>query len=285
MVKIISDSTCDLSHELLDKYDISILPLHILLGEEEYEDGQNITIQEIYDWSEAHKDTPKTSAPSIDRAIELFEPYVKKGDEIVCFSISGSMSSSGNIMRMAAEQLEVESSIHVIDSQNLSTGIGLLVVEAAAMAREGRAAEEIVQRMEELIPRVRASFVVDTLTYLHRGGRCSGLAAMAGGALKLHPRIQVTDGAMQSAKKYRGSMDKVIMSYVKDMEEDLKAASRTRVFITHSGCDREIVEQVRKYLEGLHIFSEIWETRAGGVVSSHCGPGTLGVLFIDSRER
>lgn len=282
MVKIISDSTCDLSKELLDKYDISILPLHILLGENEYEDGMDITIEEIYDWSEAHKETPKTSAPSIERTVELFEPYVKNGDEIVCFSISGTMSASGNIMRMAAEQLEAESSIHVIDSQNLSTGIGLLVVEAAAMAKEGRTADEIVDKMDELIPRVRASFVVDTLVYLHRGGRCSGLAAMAGGALKLHPRIQVVDGVMQSAKKYRGSMDKVILSYVKDMEEELKMADRTRVFITHSGCSREIVEQVRQYLKDLDVFSEIWETRAGGVVSSHCGPGTLGVLFIAS---
>ena len=284
MVKIISDSTCDLCQELLEKYDISILPLHILLGEEEYEDGRNITIDQIYEWSEAHKDTPKTSAPSIDRTIEVFEPYVKKGNEIVCFSISGSMSASGNIMRMAAEQLEAEDSIHVIDSQNLSTGIGLLVVEAAAMAKEGRSADEIVKRMDELIPRVRASFVVDTLVYLHRGGRCSGLAAMAGGALKLHPRIQVVDGAMQSARKYRGSIDKAIMAYVRDMEEDLKNADRTRVFITHSGCDREIVEQVREYLKELDIFSEIWETRAGGVVSSHCGPGTLGVLFIASAN-
>ena len=284
MVKIISDSTCDLSGELLEKYDISILPLHILLGEEEYEDGRNITIEEIYDWSESHKETPKTSAPSIDRAVELFEPYIKQGNEIVCFSISETMSSSGNIMRMAAEQMEAERSIHVIDSQNLSTGIGLLVVEAAIMAKEGKTAEEIVQRMEELIPRVRASFVVDTLVYLHRGGRCSGLAAMAGGALKLHPRIQVVDGVMQSGKKYRGSMDKVILSYVKDMEEELKAADRSRVFITHSGCSKEIVEQVRQYLEGLDIFSEIWETRAGGVVSSHCGPGTLGVLFIASAS-
>lgn len=282
MVKVISDSTCDLSKELLEKYDISILPLHILLGEDEYEDGRDITIEEIYEWSEAHKETPKTSAPSIERTIELFEPYIKKGDEIVCFSISGTMSSSGNIMCMAAEQLEAESSIHVIDSQNLSTGIGLLVVEAAAMAKEGRTSEEIVKRMEELIPRVRASFVVDTLVYLHRGGRCSGLAAMAGGALKLHPRIQVVDGVMQSAKKYRGSIEKVILSYVKDMEEDLKAADATRVFITHSGCDKEIVEQVRQYLKGLNVFDEIWETRAGGVVSSHCGPGTLGVLFIAS---
>lgn len=284
MVKVISDSTCDLSHELLEKYDISILPLHILLGEEEYEDGRNITIEEIYDWSEAHKETPKTSAPSTDRAIELFEPHIKQRNEIVCFSISGTMSASGNIMRMAAEQMEAENSIHVVDSQNLSTGIGLLVVEAAIMAKDGRTAKEIVQRMEELIPRVRASFVVDTLVYLHRGGRCSGLAAMAGGALKLHPRIQVTDGVMQSGKKYRGSMDKVILSYVKDMEEELKTADRSRVFITHSGCSKEIVEQVRQYLEGLDIFSEIWETRAGGVVSSHCGPGTLGVLFIASAS-
>lgn len=282
MVKVISDSTCDLSKELLEKYDISILPLHILLGGDEYEDGRDITIEEIYEWSEAHKETPKTSAPSIERTIELFEPYVKKGDELVCFSISGTMSASGNIMRMAAEQLEAESSIHVIDSQNLSTGIGLLVVEAAAMAKEGRTSEEIVERMEELIPRVRASFVVDTLVYLHRGGRCSGLAAMAGGALKLHPRIQVVDGVMQSAKKYRGSIEKVILSYVKDMEEDLKTADGTRVFITHSGCDKEIVEQVRQYLKDLNVFAEIWETRAGGVVSSHCGPGTLGVLFIAS---
>lgn len=282
MTKIISDSTCDLSQELLDKYEISILPLHILLGGEEYEDGRDITIEEIYEWSEAHKETPKTSAPSIDRAVEVFEPYVKAGDEIVSFSISGSMSASGNIMRMAAQQLDAEDTIHVIDSQNLSTGIGLLVVAAAAMAKEGKTAAEIVPKIEDLIPRVRASFVVDTLVYLHRGGRCSGLAAMAGGALKLHPRIQVTGGAMQSGKKYRGSMDKVILSYVKDMEEDLKAAERTRVFITHSGCDREIVEKVREYLKDLDIFSEIWETRAGGVVSSHCGPGTLGVLFIAS---
>lgn len=282
MVKVISDSTCDLCGELLEKYDISILPLHILLGEAEYEDGRDISIEEIYEWSETHKDTPKTSAPSLDRAVGLFGPYIKKGDEIIAFSISGSMSSSGNIMRMAAAQLEAESSIHVIDSRNLSTGIGLLVVQAAAMAKEGRPAEEIVRKMEELIPRVRASFVVDTLVYLHRGGRCSGLAAMAGGALKLHPRIQVVDGAMQSGRKYRGRMDKVIMSYARDMEEELKGADSARAFITHSGCNGEIVEQVRKYLESLGVFREIWVTRAGGVISSHCGPGTLGVLFIAS---
>ncbi len=140
--------------------------------------------------------------------------------------------------------------------------------------------EKITTAIEAIRPKVRASFVVDTLTYLHRGGRCSAVAALAGGMLKLHPRIVVVDGAMDASKKYRGKLGSVILSYTKDMEEDLKNAVPDRVFITHSGCDREIVEAVRSYLESLGIFDEILETRAGGVVSSHCGPGTLGVLFI-----
>ena len=148
------------------------------------------------------------------------------------------------------------------------------------MAQAGKSAAEIVAVIEELKPRVRASFVVDTLVYLHRGGRCSGLAAMAGGVLKLHPRIAVESGKMGAGKKYRGKLPHVVMEYVKDMEEDLKAAKPERVFITHSGCDREIVQEVYDYLEGLNVFGEILETRVGSVVSSHCGPGTLGVLFI-----
>ena len=200
---------------------------------------------------------------------------------MVCFSISDEMSASGSVMRLAAGELEAEDLIHVVNSANLSTGIGLLVVEAAIMAREGADGETIVRRMEELKPLVRASFVVDTLVYLHRGGRCSGLAALAGGALKLHPRILVEDGKMKPGKKYRGNINKVIMSYATDMEEDLKRAKKDRVFITHSACDTAVVEEVRQYLKSLNHFDEILETMAGGVVSSHCGPGTLGVLFIE----
>ena len=280
MVKIISDSTCDLSPELLARYEIDILPLHILLGDHEFEDGKNITPDQIYAWSDANKTTPKTSAPAMADAIELFRPYVTAGREIVCFSISSSMSTSGNVMRLAAEELGASGQITVIDSANLSTGIGLLVVEAAIMAKKNRTASEIVSEIEKLKPNVRASFVVDTLTYLYRGGRCNAVAAMAGGVLKLHPKIVVEDGAMNASKKYRGKIASVILSYVKDMEKDLKNARQERVFITHSGCDREIVETVRTYLKNLGIFEEILETRAGGVVSSHCGPGTLGVLYI-----
>lgn len=284
MVKIIADSTCDLSKDLLEKYEIGILPLHILLGEKEYLDGVNITPREIYEWSDAHGATPKTSAPSQEAAMELLKPYADQGREIVCFSISAEMSTSGNVMRMAAEELGCSELVRVVDSANLSTGIGHLVMEAAIMAKDGADARTIVKRMEELKPLVRASFVVDTLAYLYRGGRCSGLAAMAGGVLKLHPRIVVEDGKMRPGKKYRGQLNKVILSYVKDMEEDLKQAKKDRVFITHSGCDRELVEAVRSYLASLNRFDEILETVAGGVISSHCGPGTLGVLFISEEN-
>lgn len=229
-----------------------------------------------------HGTTPKTSAPALDRAMELLRPYVEEGREVVCFSISEDMSTSANVMRLAAEELDGSHLVTVIDSANLSTGIGLLVIEAAIMAQEGMHAQEIVRRIEELKPLVRASFVVDTLVYLHRGGRCSGLAAIAGGALKLHPKIVVEDGRMKPSRKYRGRMDKVLMDYVRDMDKDLKNARKDRVFITHSGCSNEIIEMIRDYLQGLNVFDEILVTRAGGVISSHCGPGTLGVLFISA---
>ena len=280
MVKIISDSTCDLSPELITRYNIDILPLHILLGEDEYEDGKTITPEQIFAWSDEHKTTPKTSAPSLEDAIHIFRPYIEDGHEIICFSISGSMSTSGNVMRLAADELEASDRIHVVDSANLSTGIGLLVIEAAIMAANGSSVADILSQMEALKPKVRASFVVDTLTYLYRGGRCNAVAAMAGGVLKLHPKIVVENGAMDATKKYRGKIKAVIMSYVKDMEDDLKSARPDRVFITHSGCDSSTVDSVRTYLNSLGIFHEILETRAGGVISSHCGPGTLGVLFI-----
>lgn len=280
MIKIISDSTCDLSKDLLKKYNVDILPLHIHLGEEEYQDGVTITPDEIYTWADANNTTPKTSAASMIEVIDMFEPYIKNGDEIICFSISSSMSANHNVMRLAAEDMEAEDKIHIIDSANLSTGIGLLVIEAAIMAQEGKSADEIVAKIEELKPLVSASFVVDTLTYLHRGGRCSSVAALAGGVLKLHPKIVVENGKMDANKKYRGKINSVIMSYAKEMEEDLKNAKKDRVFITHSGCDESILNDVHAYLESLNVFDEILTTRAGSVISSHCGPGTLGVLFI-----
>jgi DegV family protein with EDD domain len=280
MVRVVSDSTCDLSPQLVERYGISIIPLHILLGEKEYEDGIDIDPDKIYKWSDDNKTTPKTSAPSMETVISTLKPLLDDGNELVCFAISEDMSTSANVMRLAADELDAAEKVYVIDSMNLSTGIGLLVIEAAIMANAGKDASYIVDKIEALRPMVRASFVVDTLVYLYRGGRCSGLSAMVGSALKLHPMITVVNGKMIAGKKYRGNLSKVITNYSRDLEEELRHAKKDRVFITHSGCDRETIDSVREYLEGLDIFNEVLETRAGGVVSSHCGPGTLGVLFI-----
>ncbi|MCI9082389.1 MAG: DegV family protein [Lachnospiraceae bacterium] len=280
MVKILSDSTCDLSQELLEKYSINILPLHVLLGEKDYKDGVDITPEKIFSWSDKNKTTPKTAAPTIEDAVECMRPLLEQENELLCFAISESMSASLNVMRLAGEELEASDRVFTIDSQNLSTGIGLLIIEAACMAEAGMEAAEIAEKLQELKPRVRSSFVIDTLTYLHRGGRCSSMAALAGGMLKLHPKIVVQNGKMEVSKKYRGSLPKVVKSYVQDLEPELRNARPTRVFITHSCCAPELVKEVLDDLEQLSVFQEIIETRAGSVISSHCGPGTLGVLFI-----
>ena len=283
MVRIFSDSTCDLSDELLKRYDITLLPLYIILGEEQFKDRVNITPKEIFKWSDEHKTTPKTSAASLEDIVEKIKPVLDAGDEIIAFSISLEMSNMGNVIRLAAQSLDAEDRVHYIDSRNLSTGIGHLVIEAAEMARQGMNAPLIVDRINKLIPKVRASFVVDTLTYLHRGGRCGGLAALAGSVLKLHPKILVKDGIMGAGKKYRGKYSDIILNYTKDMEAELRRAKPERVFVTHSPCDRDVVKKVCRYLEDLGHFGEVLETDAGGVVSSHCGPGTLGVLYIEGE--
>lgn len=284
-VSIIADSTCDLSEELLERYHIDTFPLHIHLGEKEYLDGVNITPEDIYSWSDENKATPKTSAISPLEAQECLKKHLATAQEVICFCISEEMSSCSSVMNMAAIEIGMENRVFVIDSASLSTGIGLQIIEAAIMAEEGMTGKQIVDRVKEIQPFVRASFVVDTLTYLYRGGRCSGLAAMAGSTFKLHPYISVIDGKMKPGKKYRGRMEKVIGDYVRDLKPALANAQPERVFITHSGCEEKIINLVKKELEELHHFHEILVTRAGSVISSHCGPGTLGVLFIAGEEK
>lgn len=279
-IRITADSTCDLSESLLQKYEISILPLNIVLDMKSYSDGEEISPDEIYVWSEKMHKTPKTAAVAYDRALEMASAFQKNGDEMIFFGISESMSTTCNVMRMVKEELNY-TGMYVIDSQNLSTGIGLQVLRAAELAAQGLAAQEIVTQIEQERGRVRASFVVERLDYLAMGGRCSSVVALFGGKLKLKPRIEVTDGKMEAGKKYRGNQDKVILKYVQDMEMQLRQADPHRIFITHSGCEAAVIRSVEEYLKGLHHFEEILITRAGGVISSHCGPGTLGVLFYE----
>lgn len=279
-VRIVADSTCDLSRELIEKYDITVVPLCIVLDDKTYFDGEDITPDEIYAWSDAHNATPKTAAVPFDRIADAFRTAAAEGGDVIFFGISSDMSTTCNVARIVAED-EGFTRVFVIDSKNLSTGIGLQVIRAAELAADGRSAEEIVADIEAARGLVRASFVVDDLTFLARGGRCSSFARTAANILNLHPEIVVKDGKMGATKKYRGKMRGVLADYVDDLIPALKNADPRRVFITHSGCDSEIIDIVKSKLESLDIFDEILITRAGGVISSHCGPSTLGVLFYE----
>ena len=282
-VKIVADSTCDLSADLIEKYDITIIPLCIVMGENSYFDGIETTPEEIYKWADANKTTPKTAAVTIDNAASLLKPFMDEGREIVFFGISSQMSTTCNVVRLIGEEAGYDK-LHVIDSQSLSTGIGLQVLYAARLSMAGESAASIVEKAEKRRSAVSASFVIDTLTYLSRGGRCNSVTALLANTLKLKPEIVVKDGAMIVAKKYRGQLGSVLLKYAKDQEEALLVADKNCVFITHSGCSDDIVEPVKEYLESLSHFENIYVTRAGGVVSSHCGPGTLGVLYYTDGE-
>lgn len=279
MAKIIisSDSTSDLGAELVAKYGISIIPLGITLGTNVYRDGVDITPDEVYAHHAKTGELPKTTASNVGECIDYFTDLTKDGDAVIHFSISSAMSSTYNNTRMAALEFE---NVYVIDAQNLSTGSGLLVLAAAEMAQDGMEAQAIVDKIGELIPCVDASFVIDSLEYLHKGGRCSALAMMGANLLKLKPCIEVKNGSMGVGKKYRGLYGRVLAEYVDERLQNVDDIDTSRVFVTHAGCDEEIVNAVFEQVKAKGIFDEVLLTRAGCTVSSHCGANTLGVLFI-----
>lgn len=279
-IVIAADSTSDLSAELKKEYDIQVLPLCIVLDERSYNDGVDITTDEIIKWSDDNKTTPKTAAPGIDIAIDFLKPFAEAGDDVIYLGISEDMSTTCNVLRLAASELDYDR-LFVINSMNLSTGIGIQVLKAADMVREGKSTEEIVETITNDRTKIRASFVVDTLTFLARGGRCSSVSALLANTLSLKPRIEVSMGKMGVTQKYRGKYKKVILSYAQEMEAELLKADPKRVFVTHSKIDPEIAQSVVEYLKSLNYFEEVLETDAGGVITSHCGPGTLGVLYCE----
>ena len=279
MSKIIisSDSTCDLSAELKEKYGIKIIPLGVTLGTDVYRDGVDITPDDIYAHHAKTGELPKTTATNVGEGIEYFEELKKDGDAIIHFTISATMSSTYNNSCMAAEEFD---NVYVIDAANLSTGSGLLVLAAAEMAQQGMEAAQIVEEIEKLKPCVDASFVIDSLEYLHKGGRCSTLAMMGANLLKLKPCIEVKNGSMGVGKKYRGMYGRVLAEYVEERLQNVDDIDTTRVFVTHAGCNDDIVNAVVEQVKAKGIFDEVLLTRAGCTVSSHCGANTLGVLFI-----
>ena len=277
-IKILSDSTCDLSKEIIDEYGIAILPLQVNLGNESRFDCVDIQPDEIYAWADANNKTPTTSAPAPESVYNFFKQYADEYD-IIAFTISSEMSSTYQTFVNVAEEFS-DSKITVIDSLNLSTGIGLQIVTAAEMIKNGADYDSVVARINEIIPKVRAGFVGEDVLFLHKGGRCSALAAFGATALKLRPTLKVVDGFIKVDKKVRGDIRSATMKYATGLESDILAADEEVVFITHSGTDQVIIDDIYAYVSGLNKFKKIYVTRAGCVVSSHCGAGTLGVLFI-----
>lgn len=277
-IQLVADSTCDLSPALIEKYHVAIIPLCIVMDDKSYYDGEQITPVEIYEWSNTNRRTPKTAAVSYERALQTLKPFMENGDEILFFGISEQMSTTCNILRLIKGDLDYDK-LYIIDSMNLSTGIGLQILYAAELIAEGKDIQEIIERVEQRRGKVRASFVVENLTYLARGGRCSTATALLANTIRLKPQIVVEKGAMRVAKKFRGKQSSVILKYAKELEADLLQADPTCVFVTHSGCDASLLQEVSAYLESLNYFADIHVTNAGGVISSHCGPETLGILF------
>lgn len=274
-----ADSTCDLSEELKKRYNVNCQPLHVHLGDKLYRDGVDITPDMIYETFDKEKILPKTSAPNPQEYIDYFKQWTDEGYDVIHISLGSSLSSSHQNAKLAAEEL---GNVYVIDSGNLSTGMGLLVIEAAERIAKGVPASQIYEEVVALKSKVHASFVIDSLTYLREGGRCSALTAFSANLLNIKPSITVdnTDGNMTVGKKYRGSLERVLKRYVKDQLKDRTDLKLDRVFITHSGTSQEIIDTVQQAVEELVDFKEILITRAGCTISSHCGPNTLGVLFM-----
>lgn len=279
-VKIIADSTCDLGDALTERYDIAIAPLYVTLGEESYSDGVDITAAQLLEHCEKTREVPKTAATSQEDFYRLFKQYTDAGREVVFIGISDTMSAQMQNAMTTAAAME-GAKIRCVDSMNLSTGIGLLVLEAAERAERGLDADTIADEIEALRDKVRASFVLDTLTYLHRGGRCSGLKAFGAAMLNIKIEIGVSGGKMAPTERFRGRIRRVIPLYLQRHLENIERIDPKRVFLTYTSFTDEEVAPFVEAVRAHGYFDEIFTTQAGSVISSHCGPYTLGILYLE----
>lgn len=277
-IKITSDSTCDLSAEQIEKYNIGIFRLTVILGENSFKDGQ-IEPQQIFDYVKESNLLPKTAAGSVDEYTDFFAESLQDCDQLVHINISSLASSSYFAALKAAEKFAGK--VSVVDSHALSTGQGLLVLKACDLAAEGNDAESIKSALDQIRGKVNTSFVPDALDYLHKGGRCSLAALIGAKVLKLHPMIcENAEGQLIAKKKYMGGMERCIRNYVADLKAQYPAYDKARCFITHSSADKSLVDLAKSLVKENFTFDEVYETVAGSIVTSHCGRNTLGVLFI-----
>lgn len=276
-IKILSDSTCDLSPELQEKYDVTLFPLIVVKDGEEFQDGVTITPSEIFAHVAAGGSLCSTAARSVVMYQEFFRKYAGEYDAVIHISIGSGFSSSYQNACLAAEEFD---NVRVIDSMNLSTGQGLVVLKACALAGTCDSLEDIVAQLNEYTSHVEASFLLDRLDYMVKGGRCSSAAALGANLLNLKPCIEVKGGKMTVVKKYRGNYAKCLANYVKDRIADREDLDLDTLFVTHTPvtdqCHAAVMDSVKAYSR----FENVYETDAGCTISCHCGPGTLGVLFV-----
>ncbi|MBP5168469.1 MAG: DegV family protein [Oscillospiraceae bacterium] len=277
-VIITADSTCDLSPELCSRFQIQVIPLTITLGETSFLDGESFTPADMYTRYRADGTLPKTSAPSVQNFLDFFQPFVEEGFEVVHLDISSELSGSFNAARLAASDLN---GVYVIDSLMLSTGIGLLAIEAAECRDRGMSAFDIAAHLSDLRSKVSTSFVLDTLEFMWKGGRCTGVTAFGANLLKIKPGLEMRNGKLEVYKKYRGNITHVYHQYITERLSGRKVRPG-HVFLTESGeVDSAVIKDLEVLVKQLTGCKEIHHTVAGCTVSSHCGPKTLGVLFIE----
>ncbi|SCG82511.1 UPF0230 protein [Proteiniborus sp. DW1] len=277
-VKIFADSTCDLSRDLIESNDISIVPLYVGFDDSSYKDGVEISTKELYAKVDKCSKLPKTSAPSPLDFINAFRPFVEEGKDILYIALSSKLSSTLQNAKIAASEFP-DAKIEIVDSFNLSTGIGLLVMKAVDLVKENLGVEEIAEKIRELVPKVETAFVPDTLDYLHKGGRCSSLQALMGSMLRIRPIIKVVDGGMIVGQKARGKREKILETMLNNALKDKDNMDKKRVFVTHTEGLQDAMFLKKKLEESLDV-EEIIITDAGCVISSHCGPNTVGILYI-----
>ena len=278
-IKISADSTCDLSQELIEQNNISIMPLHVTLGEKDCLDGVTISPQDIYDYYASTKKLPKSGARSAEEYTEFFKGLLAEGyDAVVHFTISADMSASYNNAAIAARELN---NVFVVDSRQLSTGIGLLVLDACDKAAEGMAAQDIAARATSRTGATRSSFIVDTLEFLYKGGRCSALALLGANLLQIKPCLEVKGGLIGVSAKPMGRYRRCVAKYCENIKNNITNPDKKRCFITHTKMDAGITEEVMETVKSWGIFDEVLETTAGCTVTTHCGANTIGILYIN----
>ena len=280
-ILITSDSSCDLNKEQLEEFNINILPLYVNLNGEEFRDGINITPEDIFEFVKQNKKLPKTSALSVADYTLFFQNILNenKDAEIIHIGLSSGLSTSYNNSVTASKAFDGK--VSVVDGKNLSTGTGLLVLYAAKMAKEGFSKQAIIESVEKRVPFVQASFIIPETEYLYRGGRCSAIAMLGANLLKIKPRIQVIDGKMKPNGKPRGKMLPVLKQYVDDVLNEYNTPDPEICFVTHSTIEPEIAEEIKTYVESKNIFKNVIISVASATITSHCGKGTLGILYIN----